>query len=264
MVKTRGQRRLRSDSRPIYLQLVDALFDWVNEEGLQPGDRVPGEPELARIFEVGRSTVREALVYLEYEGIVNRSQGSHTTLTSLVRQPAMGLEVLEPVEALAARQGWECKTRDLSLTQRPADAVQARKLRVDVGSDVAIIRRTKFTEEGPFALMESIVPDAVKPYDVLLVEFEDSITALLDNVDTLRFAAAEISATIAEGHVADALACGAFGAGSPVLLLEEFFYGDGEAPLAWNLNYFVPGTIRFELLRKVPNVKRSDRGGEGS
>ncbi|MCZ7532745.1 MAG: hypothetical protein M5U23_04970 [Acidimicrobiia bacterium] len=37
-----------------------------------------------------------------------------------------------------------------------------------------------------------------------------------------------------------------------------------EAPLAWNLNYFVLGTIRFELLRKVPNVKRSDRGGEGS
>jgi GntR family transcriptional regulator len=246
----------------LYLQLVDALLDWINEEGLRPGDRVPGEPELARRFVVGRSTVREALVYLEYEGIVKRSQGFHTTLTSLARQPAMGLEVLEPVEVLATRQGWECRTRDLSLTQSPADDIQAAKLRVEAGSDVSIIRRTKVTQDGPFALMESVVPDAVKPYDTLLGEFEDSITKLLDNVATLRFAAAEITAATAEGHVADALA---LEVGLPVLLLEELFYGDGDAPLAWNLNYFVPGTIRIELLRKVPTVKLSDRrGGETS
>ena len=164
----------------------------------------------------------------------------------------MGLEVLEPVEALATRQGWECKTRDLSLTQSPADDVQAAKLHVEPGSDVSIIRRTKITEEGPFALMESVVPDAIKTYDALLEGFEDSITKLLDTVATLRFAAAEITATAAEGYVAEALA---LQAGSPVMVLEELFYGDGEAPLAWNLNYFVPGTIRVELLRKVPSVK---------
>lgn len=247
---------LRSDTRPLYLQLVDALFEWIDEEGLRPGDRVPGEPELARRFGVGRSTVREALVYLEYEGIVNRAQGFHTTLTSLARQPAIGLEVLEPVEALAMRQGWECRTRDLSLTQSVADDMQAAKLHVEPGSDVAIIRRAKLTEEGPFALMESVVPDAVKSFDTLLREFEDSITKLLDNVATLRFAAAEITATTADGHIAEFLN---LEAGSPVLLLEELFYGDGDAPLAWNLNYFVPGIIRIELLRKVPSVKLTDR-----
>ena len=104
--------------------------------------------------------------------------------------------------------------------------------------------------------MESVVPDAVKSYDMLRSEFQDSITVLLDDVATLRFAAAEITAATAEGHVAEALA---LEVGSPVLLLEELFYGDGEDPLAWNLNYFVPGTIRFELLRKVPSVKLSDR-----
>ncbi len=260
MTDTRDQERrgVRSDTRPLYLQLVDALFDWISDEGLRPGDRVPGEPELARKFMVGRSTVREALVYLEYEGVVNRAQGFHTTLTSLARRPALGIEVLEPVEALATRQGWECKTRDLSLTPSPADDVQAAKLHVKPGSGVVVIRRTKVTEEGPFALMESVVPDAIKSYDTLLGEFEDSITKLLNGVATLRFAAAEITSVTAEKHVADALG---LDVGSPVLLLEELFYGDGEAPLAWNLNYFVPGTIRFELLRKVPSAKRSERRG---
>ena len=256
MAEVHEQKGLRADARPLYLQLVDALLDWIVEEGKGPGDRVPGEPELARRFKVGRSTVREALVYLEYEGIVNRSQGFHTTLTSLARRPALGLEVLEPVEALATRQGWECKTRDLVLMQSTADEVRADKLHVEPGSDVSIIRRTKFTQDGPFALMESVVPSAVKSYDMLRSEFQDSITVLLDDVATLRFAAAEITAATAEGHVAEALA---LEVGSPVLLLEELFYGDGEDPLAWNLNYFVPGTIRFELLRKVPSVKLSDR-----
>ena len=67
MAEVHGQKGLRADARPLYLQLVDALLDWIVEEGKGPGDRVPGEPELARRFKVGRSTVREALVYLEYE-----------------------------------------------------------------------------------------------------------------------------------------------------------------------------------------------------
>ena len=67
MARVRKPRGLRSDARPLYLQLVDALFDWIHEEGIRAGDRIPGEPELARRFEVGRSTVREALVYLECE-----------------------------------------------------------------------------------------------------------------------------------------------------------------------------------------------------
>jgi GntR family transcriptional regulator len=255
MAEGHGQKGLRADTRPLYLQLVDALLEWIADEGLGPGDRMPGEPELARRFQVGRSTVREALVYLEYEGIVSRSQGFHTTLTSLARRPALGLEVLEPVEALATRQGWECKTRDLVLTQSTADEARAGKLHVAPGTQLSIIRRTKFTQDGPFALMESVVPDAVKSYDMLLAEFRDSITELLDDVATLRFAAAEITAETAEEHVAEALA---LDVGSPVLLLEELFYGDDEAPLAWNLNYFVPGTIRFELLRKIPSVKLAE------
>jgi GntR family transcriptional regulator len=259
MPKVSQPTGLRADTRPLYLQLVDALCGWVNQEELQPGDRIPGEPELARMFGVGRSTVREALVYLEYEGVVSRSQGFHTTLTSLVRRPAMGLEVLEPVEALALRQGWGCKTRDLVFRQMLADSAQATRLHVKPGSDVAVIRRTKATDEGPFALMESVVPMAIMSYDTLMNTFEDSITELLNNVTTLRFAATEVSATNAAAHVADALA---IESGSPVLLLEEVFYGDGEAPLAWNLNYFAPGMIRMELLRKVPSAKLTNTGGD--
>lgn len=258
MADANAPRVLREDARPLYLRLVDALCDWIEKQGLRPGDRVPGEPELARMFGVGRSTVREALVYLEYEGIVNRSQGLHTTLTSLVQRPALGLEGLVPVEELAARQGWECKTSDISVVRSHADDTQAVKLHVQPGSDVAVVRRTKVTEEGPFSLMESVVPDAVMSFDRLNEKFEDSLTRLFKDAVTLRFAAAEITAVRAEGCVSDALA---IKPGSPVLLLEELYYGDGEAPLSWNLNYFVPGMIRMEILRKVAGGKRVDRRG---
>jgi len=258
MVDANAPRVLREDASPLYLRLVDALWDWIKQEGLRPGDRVPGEPELARMFGVGRSTVREALVYLEYEGIVNRSQGLHTTLTSLVQRPALGLEGLVPVEELASRQGWECRTFDISVVQSHADDTQATKLHVPPGSDVTVVRRTKATEEGPFALMESVVPDAVVSFDDLEDGFTDSMTRLFSEAATLRFAAAEITAVRAEGYVSDALA---IKAGSPVLLLEEIYYGDREDPLSWNLNYFVPGMIRMEILRKAASAKRADRGG---
>ena len=252
-------RALRADTRPLYLQLVDALCEWIKQEDLRPGDRVPGEPELARMFGVGRSTVREALVYLDYEGVVKRSQGLHTTLTSLLQRPALGLEGLVPVEELASRQGWECRTVDITVERGHADDTQAVKLHLQVGADIAVVRRTKATEEGPFALMESVVPDAVLPFDRLKDGFEDSMTKLFSQAAALRFAEAEITAIRADGYVADALAAKP---GSPVLLLEELYYGDGEDPLSWNLNYFVPGAIRMEILRKVTGLKRSVRGGE--
>lgn len=44
--------------------IADQLIDYINENNLQPGDRIPTENELVDIFDVGRGTIREAVKQL--------------------------------------------------------------------------------------------------------------------------------------------------------------------------------------------------------
>lgn len=235
------------------------MLQLIDEMGLAPGDAIPGEPDLARMFDVGRSTVREALVFLENEGLIERSQGARTTLTALARWPAMGLEALEPVEALAERQGWRCGTRDIVIKPARANLKQAKRLCIEPGSDLTVITRVKTLDGKPFAYMISEVSQHVAPSTFLQREFTDSITRLIEQQYKLRYAKAEVAALACPADVARKLE---LRRGAPIVELTELFYGDDELPLKWSVNYLVPGAMRLEILRKASSGNPARRWSE--
>ena len=55
----------------VALKIKGLIFDGI----LQPGDKLPGEEELARKFEVGRQSIREALRVLELSGFITVQTG---------------------------------------------------------------------------------------------------------------------------------------------------------------------------------------------
>ena len=55
-----------------YRQFADEIEAQIMQGTLKPGERLPGEVELAQMFGVTRSTVREGLRQLESEGLVHR------------------------------------------------------------------------------------------------------------------------------------------------------------------------------------------------
>lgn len=62
---------------------ADLLLEMIEELGLQPGDRLPVERDLAVQLEVSRSTVREAIRTLSSMGVLAARQGSGTYVTEL-------------------------------------------------------------------------------------------------------------------------------------------------------------------------------------
>ncbi len=64
--------------------VLHVLADFVTNEGLQPGDRLPTERVLSERLKVSRTTVREALTRWEGLGLVERRQGSGTYLKAAV------------------------------------------------------------------------------------------------------------------------------------------------------------------------------------
>ncbi|MBO9456431.1 FadR family transcriptional regulator [Paracoccus sp. R12_1] len=60
-------------SRPV--QVAEAIKDWVVEQSLQAGDRLPGETDLMARFGMAKGTIREAMRILEAQGLIKTRTG---------------------------------------------------------------------------------------------------------------------------------------------------------------------------------------------
>lgn len=81
----------------LYEQVLDRLRQYVAEGGLRAGDRLPPERDLAQRLGVSRASVKQAIVVLEVQGLVEARHGGGTYL---VRD---SLDV-EPVERMVERR----------------------------------------------------------------------------------------------------------------------------------------------------------------
>jgi GntR family transcriptional regulator, transcriptional repressor for pyruvate dehydrogenase complex len=105
---------LRPVTRPrLYEQVVEQILDWVRDNDLRVGDRLPPERELAQRLGVSRATVSQALVAMEVVGVVAVRHGDGATLVEsagvskvvgALRRHAQQLpEVIEAREALESK-----------------------------------------------------------------------------------------------------------------------------------------------------------------
>jgi GntR family transcriptional repressor for pyruvate dehydrogenase complex len=114
---------LRPVERPrLYEQLVERLLGLVRELQLVPGDRFPPERELATSLDVSRATVRQALVALEVQGVVEVRHGDGTILRAAPQDDAVldafrAHERLLP-EVIDARMALEVRIAELAALRR--------------------------------------------------------------------------------------------------------------------------------------------------
>ncbi|QFU93904.1 FadR/GntR family transcriptional regulator [Amycolatopsis sp. YIM 10] len=120
-----GSDALRPMARPrLYEQVVQRIREYVVESGLDAGDKLPAERELAQRLGVSRASVKQAIVVLDVQGLVEVRHGGGTYLTSAKLD-------LEPVEELVERR------------RRLPDVLEAREAMETKLAELAAERRTK-------------------------------------------------------------------------------------------------------------------------
>ncbi len=65
----------RRDRRSRPVRVAEAIKDWVVEQKLRQGDRLPNEAELIARFGMAKSTIREAMRILEAQGLIETRTG---------------------------------------------------------------------------------------------------------------------------------------------------------------------------------------------
>ena len=106
----------------LYEQVAEQISVWITENGLQAGDRLPPERELAVRLGVSRATLSQALVALEVVGVVAVRHGDGTVLTGV----AASGRVTDAIRAHADRLPDVIEARDALETKLAALAAQRR------------------------------------------------------------------------------------------------------------------------------------------
>ncbi len=122
-------------------QLADVLRDRIVDGELSPGDRLPSEPDLARVLGVSRASVRAAITLLEEDGFVRRRRGSGTYIANRPVHNDLGRNF--GVSSMIAAIGLEPGVVDEHCETAPAPPEIAAALGIATGEPVSILRRVR-------------------------------------------------------------------------------------------------------------------------
>ena len=73
---------IKMEKKLLVSQIEEKLFDYILNEPIKVGEKIPNEFELAELFGVSRSTIREAVKALVSKGILKVCRGSGTYVIS--------------------------------------------------------------------------------------------------------------------------------------------------------------------------------------
>ncbi len=134
---------LRPLARPkLYEQVIERLREHVLDAGLHAGDRLPAERDLAARLGVSRTSVRQAIVALEVQGLVEVRHGGGIFLLRDQWAPEPISHLLDRQrrlpDVLEARDALETKTAALAAARRTeADLAEMDAALADMAAAIA-------------------------------------------------------------------------------------------------------------------------------
>lgn len=137
---------------PMYFQIQTQLLKQIKSGHLRPGDALPGEEELTRIYGVSRMTSRQALQALTAQGLAYRQKGRGT----FVLQPKVEKDIAHLLGFSAEMRvlGLKAASRVLRKESVPAPPEIAIRLGIEPGSPTLHLHRLRSADEEPVAIEE--------------------------------------------------------------------------------------------------------------
>lgn len=218
-------------TRPLYLQLRDALAERVAAGEWKPGTAIPNEGDLAREFGVSAGTMRKALDLLEDEHLVTRRQGRGTFVND------------QNSEELAVRfcnvrkpDGRRIvgRFRHVSLSEGTANEMECARLQISPKDPVFRAERIRLDQDRPFMVEVLSIPAALFPKFAVAEAGLPHITELAQRHGILLGKAEErVSVEMASGDIAKTLG---ISVGAPVAVLDRVVFAlDDRGPVEWRV-----------------------------
>ena len=142
---------------PLYYQLKQGLLKLIENGTLHPGDCLPTEAEFNQMFNVSRTTTRQAIMELVQEGYLYRVKGKGTFVSSpKLTQDFM--QRLEPFSEQMKRLNVTTFTKILEFSTASAPEAVAEVFGLRPGDEAIHLLRLRYADDDPLVVVDTYLP----------------------------------------------------------------------------------------------------------
>lgn len=171
---------------PLYQQLAHSIKKAVDEQKLKENDKIPAENEFCKIYDLSRTTVRQALDILEKDGYIYklRGKGSYVSTPKIYQNRSSFSKFYDDMRSL----GKVPVSKIISLKVKVANAYVKEKMQLEENDLICQIKWVRYGNNEPliyetinlnYKLVDGIETKELtekKLYDILTEEYEIKMT----------------------------------------------------------------------------------------
>jgi len=153
---------------PLYIQIIAHLKGMINTGRLQPKEMLPPEVELSQAYGVSRQTMRQAILRLVDENLLERKAGRGTTVVAQENRPKFYLDRSFAQQMI--EMGMAPHSEVLKMAEGIIDATSPEPLQVRPGASCLILVRLRFGDQTPIGIQYTTIITNLCP-DLALYDF---------------------------------------------------------------------------------------------
>lgn len=206
---------------PLYYQLAEIIINDIKEKNLQENDRILTEREYCEKYNLSRSTVRQAIAYLEKKGYIYKVQGCGTFVSSRVMKQKL-LKFYSFTEE-AKKQGKTPSSKILSFKEKKADEKICKELNINRDDKVYELQRLRLADDEVVMYEKTYLLEKKMQGLSKNILLENPLYDILQNRYNISFTKAteRFSVLLADEKIAEILT---IPQGSPIIRLQRWTY----------------------------------------
>ena len=244
------QFAINKDSRvPYYYQLKQYITGEIESGRWKPGQQIIPEVKICELLDISRTVVRQTYQELVNEGFLIKKKAKGTYIAETKISENLVQSLMGFYEDMTAR-GFKVKNDILCQKKIPASPRVAKKLGLEVGEEVIVLRRLRKLNDEPTVLDKTYIPYKLCPGLLNENLVSKSLYGCIEGKCNLKInrGTRYIEATIATKEEAELLNVKK---GSPLLYIESINILDNGVPL----EYYI-ALHRGDRSRLVTELKR--------
>ncbi|MDR1097864.1 MAG: GntR family transcriptional regulator [Tannerella sp.] len=224
----------RNSHVPLYVQIEDQIRMLIRRpEYGKEKKKLPNEIDLSRELGVSRSTMRQAINKLVYEGLLIRKKGVGTIVadTAITSKAGNWMSFSQEMKAL----GIEVRNYELHIGWEKPGRELCRFFEIEENTKILKLARLRGNPEYPFVFFISYFSPRIG-----MMGNEDFSRPLYEILEKdyhiiVKLSKEEISAQSADSYLSEKLE---IKPGEPILKRKRFVYDSGGRPIEWNAGYY--------------------------
>lgn len=231
----------RSGPIPLYYQIARRMQEAIESGALAPGSRIENELKLAEQLAISRPTIRRAIQELVDQGLLVRRRGVGTQVVRGRLTRSVELTSLYDDLSLSNRNP---ETKVLLHEEMVPSADVLESLTLPPDTAVLHIKRLRYTDGIPFALLENFLPPEFLTLTAEQFEKHGLYQLMRARGTTMRVARQTIGARASTNEEASLFDQKH---GSPVLIMSRTLYDQSGHAVEYGEHSYRPDLYSFEV-----------------